>query len=172
MEFRFIDPVRDFSDGMAALRHYHEDFLVRGKRLLALAKMIDADGINESLAYQCVEMHCYYTRANNLHHRDEEHVLFPLIVNRSELVDGMIERLALDHEEIERSWCVLAEFLSRPECITNSNALLAAAADFEKLQREHLLRENEDFLPYIEKLLDKDQHAVIGRKMAAMRKVA
>jgi hypothetical protein len=39
----------------------------------------------------------------------EERALFPFIVNKSFLTDGMIERLALDHEEIDAHWAKLNE---------------------------------------------------------------
>ncbi|MGH8601941.1 MAG: hemerythrin domain-containing protein [Gammaproteobacteria bacterium] len=112
MQFQFIEPAEDFSDGLNVLYSYHQQFLERGRELLALVDRIQSDGMNEEHAYQCVQLHCYYQRANPLHHQDEERVLFPLIVQRSFLIDGMIERLALDHEEIEEAWVELAPLLS------------------------------------------------------------
>lgn len=169
MEFRFVDPAKDFSDGLQVLRAYHDDFLDTGKRLLALAEAIRKHGMNEARANECIQLHCYYTHANLLHHRDEEKVLFPLIVNKSFLIDGMIERLVLDHEEIEAAWSELSQMLSRPESITNTDALAESSRAFEKLQREHLLRENEDFFPKLELLLDRDQRARMGNMMAKLR---
>ena len=90
MKFKFIDPVKDFSNGLQVLRSYHEDFLARGAQLLILVEDIRKYGMNESCANQSIEFHSYYTRANKLHHQDEECALFPLIVNRSFLIDGMI----------------------------------------------------------------------------------
>lgn len=147
MEFRFIDPAKDFSEGMQVLQTYHDDFLDAGKQLLTLVEGICEHGMNKARASQCIHLHCYYTRANLLHHRDEEKALFPLILKKSFLIDGMIERLVLDHEAIEESWNELAKILSRPEGITNMGVLVDSAQAFEKLQREHLLREDEDFFP-------------------------
>ncbi|MGH8594702.1 MAG: hemerythrin domain-containing protein [Gammaproteobacteria bacterium] len=104
MRFQFVEPAEDFSDGLKVLYSYHEQFLERGRDLLDLVDRIQSDGMTEDHAYQCVHLHCYYQRANPLHHQDEERVLFPLIVQRSFLVDGMIERLALDHQEMEEAW--------------------------------------------------------------------
>lgn len=169
MQFRFIDPVDDFTDGMQVLRGYHEDFLERGKQLLLLVEDIHNNGMNESSASRCIEFHSYYTRANRLHHQDEEAALFPLIINQSFLIDGMIERLTLDHEEIEESWNELAVLLSAPEKITGTGKLQRLAREFEKLQREHLLREDEDFLDQVEALLSSAQCIEMGKKMAALR---
>jgi hemerythrin-like domain-containing protein len=169
MEFRFTDPATDFADGILVLRTYHRDFLIRGQRLLDLVEAIDEYGMTETYANTCVEFHCYYTRANHLHHQDEESALFPLLARRSYLIDGMLERLALDHEEIDESWSELAALLSAPEALRGSNKLLRSAREFEKLQREHLTREDEDFLPVIDTMLTQEARLNAGRKMATLR---
>jgi hemerythrin-like domain-containing protein len=171
MRFQFTDPVKDFSDGIDVLRCYHDDFFRRGKDILNLTGKISEEGVNQALAYQCIEHHNYYTRANKLHHQDEEHALFPVIVGDSPLIDGMIERLVLDHEEIEAAWTPLAKLLASPELIKDFSALMEFAEDFEKLQREHLTRENEDFLPHITSLLNELQLKEMGHKMASFRHV-
>lgn len=169
MKFRFIDPATDFTDGLEVLQVYHDDLLARGRDLLELADSMHNEGMNEATAYQCVEFHNYYTRANRLHHQDEEHALFPAIVNRSFLIDGMIERLTLDHEEIEEAWDDLSHLLATPEKITTAGKLKRLAEEFEKVQREHLVRENEDFLERVATELFSDERAAIGRKMAMLR---
>lgn len=169
MQFRFLEPAQDFSDGLEVLRCYHQVFLDQGLQLLDLTESICRDGMDETRANRCVELHCFYLRANALHHRDEECALFPRLVNQSPLIDGMIERLSLDHEEIEESWDALAEYLSKPEQITDARGLIACARGFEKLQREHLVREDRDFLPQAAMLLDAEQRVLIARTMAYSR---
>jgi len=172
MEFKYTDPVTDFSDGLMALKAYHEDFLARGQALLQLAFELKAKGMNEQYANQCMATFCHYEHANHLHHQDEEHALFPLLVGKSALFDGMIERLMLDHEEIEAAWLVLAEQLKQPEIITDFEALQLKALEFEKLQREHLTREDEDFAPLVKAELTDKQRVEVGTKMAELRHVA
>lgn len=172
MQFRFVEPTRDFSNGLGVLQTYHGEFLVAGEELLRLVEEIHAQGINEARAYRCVHLHSYYTRAGPLHHQDEERALFPLIVNRSFLLDGMIERLTLDHEEIEQAWQALAPMLSRPEHITDTKRLTELAQAFERLQREHLTRENEDFFPQVAPLLSPGQLLEMGTTMARLRRMA
>ena len=169
MKFKFIDPETDFSNGLEVIKTYHRDFLNRGKELLSLVDEIIEQGINEPLANRCVEMHCYYFHTSRLHHFDEEYGLFPLLVNQSQLIDGMIERLTLDHEEIEEDWNALAKFLGDPERIIDKKQLKELAVRFEKGQREHLMRENEDFLPEIDALLTSEQKRRIGETMASSR---
>ena len=169
MEIRFTDPVNDFANGIRVLRTYHDDFIVRGEQLLRLTEAIYKNGMTGSFATRCIEIHSYYTRANKLHHQDEEVALFPAIVNQSFLLDGMIERLTLDHEEIEETWDELAVMLGNPEQLTGVGKLKRIASEFEKKQREHLVRENEDFLAHVEKILGQEQLVTLGKKMAALR---
>ncbi len=169
MEFKFVDPVEDFSNGLVALKTYHEDILQTGEKLLKLVDEIKQQGMNEDLAIQCMNLYCYYDHANLLHHQDEEQALFPLLIGKSPLIDGMMERLILDHEEIEKAWGLLAEKLSKPELINNYDELVHLAKDFEKQQREHLTREDEDFSPKVKEVIDDGQIKQVGRKMAQLR---
>jgi len=172
MEFKFTDPATDFSNGLQVLQDYHQDFLNRGTQLVALATKIKQQGMSESLANQCMEMYCHYSHATHLHHKDEEEGLFPLLVDQSSLVIGMIERLMMDHEEIEDSWNKLAKQLITPESITNFDFLLHQTMEFEKILREHLTREDEDFSPQILKILSADQLKQAGEKMSELRHLA
>ncbi len=169
MEFKYADPVTDFSNGLVVLKTYHEDFLVRGVKLLDLVNEIKQQGMNESLANQCAAVLCHFGHANNLHHQDEEQALFPLLLGQSILIDGMIERLMMDHEEIEKSWALLAEQLSSPEQIKDYYQLIHLAEDFEKIHREHLTREDEDFSPKAKDILSSEQIQQAGKKMAELR---
>jgi hemerythrin-like domain-containing protein len=127
--------------------------------------------MNENLANRCVDMHCHYFHAGRLHHLDEEQGLFPLLVNQSRLFDGMVDLLIQDHEEIEADWDPLASMLADPEHITDPKEFLELARAFEKRQREHLIRENEDLLPRLEELLTSEQRQQAGEAMAKLRKL-
>jgi iron-sulfur cluster repair protein YtfE (RIC family) len=165
----FGGPATDFSDGLAVLLAYHERFLLEGQRLMTLAAILAKQGLDEAGTAEALRLAEWYENAMPLHHRDEERALFPRIVNRSFLIDGMIERLALDHDEIEAAWGELAPLLRHPEEITNPKRLSQAAHPFEKLLREHIVRENEDFFPNLETVLASDRRRDIGLDMARLR---
>ncbi len=169
MKFRFIDPATDFSNGLQVLQVYHDDLLLHGEELLNLTERLSNHGMNETSAYQCISSHCHYTYTCLLHHQDEEKGLFPLIVNQSPLIDGMLERLTKDHEEIEEAWEALASWLSKPEHIKDFDKFKTVARDFEKVLREHLTRENEDFLPKVKTLLTPEQLLQAGEIMKQLR---
>jgi hemerythrin-like domain-containing protein len=163
MEFKFTDPATDFSNGLQVIQDYHQDFLARGTQLVTLANNIKQQGMTEALANQCMDMYWH------LHHKDEEEGLFPLLVDQSSLLIGMMERLIMDHEEIEESWTALSTRLSHPEKITNFDHLLHLAIEFEKILRDHLTREDEDFSPQIKKILTAEQMKQAGEKMFELR---
>ncbi len=165
----FIDPATDFADGLRVLYAYHESFILQGRRLLAMAEAISRQGVGEEAAAEAVRLAEYYEGTTRLHHQDEERALFPFIVNRSFLTDGMIERLALDHEEIEEHWTKLNEVLRAPEQIADPARFLELAARFEKSLKTHIERENLDFFPVLEKMLSPHQLAGIGQRMARLR---
>jgi iron-sulfur cluster repair protein YtfE (RIC family) len=168
----FQDPATDFSDGLKLLLAYHERFLGEGQRLMAFAATLAQQGLDEAGAAEALRLAEWYENAMPLHHRDEERALFPRIVNRSFLIDGMIERLALDHDEIEAAWGELAPLLRHPEEIANPKRLSQVAHPFEKLLREHIVRENEDFFPQLKTLLSVDQLRHIAQAMACLRGLA
>jgi iron-sulfur cluster repair protein YtfE (RIC family) len=165
----FADPATDFSDGLKVLLAYHERFLVEGQRLVAFAATLTQQGLDEAGAAKALRLAEWYENAMPLHHRDEERALFPRIINRSFLIDGMIERLALDHDEIEALWGDLAPLLRHPEEIANPKRLSQFAHRYEKLLREHIVRENEDFFPKLEAFLASDRRREIGLDMARLR---
>ncbi|SMG65259.1 [similarity to] hemerythrin HHE cation binding domain-containing protein [methanotrophic bacterial endosymbiont of Bathymodiolus sp.] len=169
MEFKYKEPVNGFDDGLAVLKSYHEDFLARGEKLLQLVANLKEHGMNETYANECMAMYCHYQHATHLHHQDEEQSLFPLLAGSSALVDGMIERLMMDHEEIEDTWKVVAKQLKQPDKITSFDLLQDATIRFEKLLREHLTREDEDFSPHAQAILNDKLRAEAGEKMAEMR---
>ena len=169
MEFRFTEPATDYRNGLRVLRAYHEAFIKQGEQLLSLAIHIQHRGVDEKSAYQCVAHYSYFSRANPLHHRDEEHSLFPLLLEKSLLLDAMLERLTLDHEEIEQCWDELAAALRNPESIQDRDRFMELTYVFERLQREHLIRENEDLFPLVEEQLSPAQLAAAGAKMAKFR---
>jgi len=169
VEFKYKEPVAGFEDGLAVLQTYHEDFVARGDQLLKLVANLKEQGMNEAYANECMDTYCHYDHATFLHHQDEEQSLFPLVLGKSALIDGMIERLILDHEEIEAAWKLIAEQFKKPESITNFEALEQSTIEFEKLLRDHLTREDEDFSPQVQAILNKQQIAEAGEKMADMR---
>lgn len=169
MKFKFTDPATDFSDGLKVIKDYHESLLQKGETLLLVVDEVKQQGMNEALANRCIDLHCFYFHANRLHHLDEEQGLFPLLTDYSHFYNGMMDLLTHDHEEIEYDWQLLAQMLGKPEGISDNTKFHTLAMTFEKKQREHLKREEEDFLPKIELILSLAEKQQAGKKMSALR---
>ncbi|MGH8582284.1 MAG: hemerythrin domain-containing protein [Gammaproteobacteria bacterium] len=166
----FADPATDFSDGLKVIDAYHRGFLAYGQRLLLLADGLCEHGVDAARSREAAALACYYDQATRLHHRDEERALFPLIVNRSFLIDGMIERLALDHEELENLWVALAGGLGGLGTITDRGEWRERVRRFERQLRTHIEREDMDFFPEVANLLPMERRSTLGRRMAALRR--
>ncbi|NOQ65193.1 MAG: hypothetical protein GQ582_11840 [Methyloprofundus sp.] len=172
MEFKYKEPISDFNDGLVVLKTYHEDFIEHGQNLLTLVANLKQHGMTEAYANECMATYCHYDHATFLHHQDEEQGLFPLLLGHSALIDGMIERLMLDHEEIESAWKLISDQLKQPDQISNFEALESSAIEFEALLRGHLTREDEDFSPHVQAILNTEQRVIAGEKMAEIRHLA
>ena len=169
MEFKFTDPATDFTDGLQVIKDYHAHFLACGKKLLALVEQMAQEGMNESLANRSIELHCHYFHAHRLHHLDEEQALFPFLEQQSKLFDGMVDLLIDDHEAIEEGWEKLSKLLGNPENISDIPQFKELSSAFEKRLREHLIREDEDFLPKVDLLLSASQKQQAGALMQKLR---
>jgi hemerythrin-like domain-containing protein len=90
-----------------------------------------------------------------------------MIVNRSFLIDGMLERLVLDHDEIEDLWTDLGGWLQTTD--GPPARYLELAPRFEKILRTHIEREDTDFFPVIIELLTPEQPRELGKGMAQLR---
>jgi len=166
---KYKDPADHFDNGLQVLNLYHQALLETGQQLMILVDEINQQGMNEIAANQCMSLFCFYSHALFLHHQDEEQGLFPLLVDQSSLIIGMIERLMTDHQEIEENWHLFAKQLGQPENIRHIESFSHQAIAFEKLLREHLTREDKDFSPLIQNLLSEQQIKQAGEKMFQLR---
>lgn len=172
MQFKYSEPATDFSDALLVIKDYHQHFLECGAFLLDLVEQINEKGMNESLALRCITLHCQYFHAHRLHHLDEEQALFPLLEQQSQLFAGMVDLLTEDHEAIEEDWAALSPLLGGPEKIANLDEFKQCSHAFEKRLREHIQREDEDFLPKVVPILSSEQKAQAGALMQFLRSPA
>ncbi|NOQ37104.1 MAG: hypothetical protein GQ569_14630 [Methylococcaceae bacterium] len=169
MEFLFIEPANDFSNGKLVLKAYHEDFKKRGKQLLETVASIQKQGMTAELAQNCVAFYCQYSIANQLHQQDEEMLVFPLAVQTEPELREIIKHLEVEHEEINKLWDALTEQLTEPEEVDDFETLQSLIVEFELKQREHLEREEQMLLPKITALFNESQWQALGIEMEKSR---
>ena len=113
----------------------------------------------------------YFSSSGRRHHEDEEQDLFPLLIRQSLKLADLVNSLKQEHNRLEELWQAIEPELRRMPEPTDPDAFIAAASAFCSLNREHVIRENTDFLPVAQSSLSSQQIRDIGRAMANRRGV-
>jgi hemerythrin-like domain-containing protein len=166
---QYIEPLQDFSDGLAVLKAYHERMLGCCEALRTLARQAETETWQEGFDVLAAGVVGFLSVATALHHRDEERALFPELVDAPGLMALMVERLEEDHDELERLWARLEPLLSEPGSIAGTPGFARRARRFAQLLQWHIEREDENFFPEVEKALTGGQRRRIGAAMAQLR---
>jgi hemerythrin-like domain-containing protein len=111
----------------------------------------------------------YFSRSARQHHEDEEQDLFPLLIRQSLKLADLVNSLKSEHRKLDELWQTIEPGLRRMPEPSDPEAFIAAASEFCSLNREHVLRENTDFLPVAQSSLSSQQLGDIGRSMARRR---
>jgi hemerythrin-like domain-containing protein len=144
--------------------------------LLRLAPHLAAHGADVDARQAASNVMRYFDTAGRDHHADEEHDLFPALLESMAGSDPVCLRditLALthDHRELDAVWQALRrqlESVARGE----ASALDAAAVDeFVVRHTRHIAREESELLPMAKRLLSEEQLQGIGKAMRARRGV-
>ncbi len=104
--------------------------------------------------------------ADRCHHAKEEVVLFPVLVKASpETGADLARRLTSDHRAFRKLVGSTRELLSRAEDDEGSRGQLAKNLDtYTRLLREHILIENEQLLPEIERSIAPEERARLAEE--------
>ena len=115
----------------------------------------------------------YFDTAGEMHHKDEDEDLFPLVrrqaasQGRAE-VAAVIDELEREHETMHHQWRRLRERLG---AIAGGEGALDTEelSKFAWLYRRHMEREAAAVMPFARTALQPDQIAALGERMAARR---
>lgn len=113
----------------------------------------------------------YFSSSAPLHHQDEELDLFPLLVRQSLKLADLVHALKQEHRRLDALWEALQAGLQRITELDDIDTFTENAAAFCALNREHVRRENLEFLPLAQSSLSTRQLQDIGLAMAARRGV-
>jgi hemerythrin-like domain-containing protein len=158
-----------FDEPLALLRACHHKIVAHCELLEQIVQtMQQGDGEFDSrdAARRVIT---YFTRSARLHHEDEEQDLFPLLIRQSLKLADLVNRLKREHVRLDELWQRIEPELRRMPEPADAEAFIAAASAFCELNREHVIRENSDFLPVAESSLSSRQIKDIGRAMAQRR---
>ena len=165
------DDLPGFDEPLALLRACHKNILAHCDRLEALVEHVEAQGIDDEARKAARDIARYFSTSALLHHRDEEEDLFPRLNRQSLKIAELIRDLKQEHARLDQFWEVMiTELRSLPDN-GFSDDFLQASRDFCTLNRQHVNRENMEFLPLAASSLSQLELADIGESMATRRGV-
>ena len=159
-----------FDDPVAVLRACHERMLEHCDLLERLVDHVADKGPDMEASSAAARVYRYFSTAAKHHHQDEEQDLFPLLARQSMKIADLAFALRKDHERSDALWDALAPALRRVQDIEGNADFAAHAAEFCRLTREHVQRENREFLPLVQHSLSNRQLQDIGRAMEKRRR--
>lgn len=163
------DKLPGFDEPLALLRACHKNILAHCDRLEALVLHVAAQGIDDEARKTARDIVRYFSTSARLHHRDEEEDLFPRLNRQSLRIAELIQDLKQEHTRLDQLWEVMVTELKSLPGNGFSDDFLQANRDFCTLSRQHVNRENMEFLPLAASSLSQLDLGEIGASMADRR---
>ena len=160
-----------FESPLELLRACHTKILEHCDLLERLVAATRDQGDPAELREAARRIVSYFSSSARLHHQDEEVDLFPRLVRQSLKLADLVHALKQEHRQLDALWETLQNGLRRITELGDIDSLATTAAEFCTLNREHVRRENLEFLPLAQSSLSTQQLQDIGIAMAARRGV-
>jgi hemerythrin-like domain-containing protein len=160
-----------FDDPLALLRACHTHILDHCELLERIAERLADGTADEATREAARKVVRYFSTSARLHHQDEEQDLFPRLIRQSLKMADLIHALRQVHAELDVLWTGLEPELKRFPNVGDAETFMEQASRFCELNREHIRRENMDFLPLADSSLSSRQLKDIGVAMAGRRGV-
>src|SRR5512135_2009378 len=143
------------------------------RRLAAHVVTAGADGDARAAAHNVIR---YFDSAGRHHHDDEEHDLFPALLESTADSDPvgvrqLVDTLKLDHRELDAGWQKLKRWLVRIEAGEPIAPAQEEIAQFIDRYARHIALEERDLLPMAARLLGPAALGRIGQSMRQRRGV-
>jgi hemerythrin-like domain-containing protein len=160
-----------FDQPLALLKACHTKILAHCDLLEELLANLADAGRDEDVRSAARRAVTYFSTGARLHHQDEETDLFPLLIRQSLKLADLIHGLKQEHRQLDTLWEAIAADLKHSQDIADRATLADRVRAFCELNRQHVKRENMEFLPRAEGILSSRQLKDIGTAMAARRGV-
>ncbi len=159
-----------FDEPLALLLACHKKIIAHCDMLDDLLAHIKECGIDDEARKSARSIERYFSTSAVLHHRDEEEDLFPRLNRQSIKIAELVQELKQEHTKLDKLWETIAPELKQlPDSFSDN--FLEAARDFCTLSRQHVNRENMEFLPLAASSLSQLDLGDIGESMAKRRGV-
>jgi len=163
------DNLPGFDQPLALLRACHTRMLDHCELLEQLVAHLNDDTIDAETGSAARSVMAYFSSSALQHHQDEEDDLFPLLARQSLKLADLIHSLRQEHAELDGLWKVLEPELMRFPDVADRTAFTTNAGRYCEISRQHVRRENMEFLPLAESSLSRAQLQDIGAAMAERR---
>lgn len=170
-EEKLHDTLPGFDEPLALLRACHKNIIDHCDKLENLVTHIDTQGVDDEARKAASNIFRYFSTSALLHHRDEEEDLFPRLNRQSIKIAELIRDLKQEHTKLDQFWEIMMPELKKLPDDNFSEEFLQASRDFCALSRQHVNRENMEFLPLAASSLSELELTDIGESMAARRGV-
>ncbi len=158
-----------FDEPLALLRACHNKIVAHCELIEEIVSALQGNNEDLDTRQAARQVITYFTSSARQHHEDEEKDLFPLLIRQSLKLADLVNGLKQEHRTLDELWAAIEPELRRMPEPANPNAFIAAASAFCNLNREHVIRENTDFLPVAQNSLSSQQIKDLGRAMAQRR---
>jgi hemerythrin-like domain-containing protein len=158
-----------FDEPLALLRACHGKIVEHCELIEDIVRALQGNSDELDTRQAARKAITYFTSSARQHHEDEEQNLFPLLIRQSLKLADLVNSLKQEHRTLDELWLAIEPELRRMPEPADPDAFIAAASAFCKLNREHVIRENTDFLPIAQSSLSSQQIKDIGRAMAQRR---
>ncbi|MDX8380409.1 MAG: hemerythrin domain-containing protein [Gallionella sp.] len=111
----------------------------------------------------------YFDTAGQFHHQDEEQELFPVLRQITGLDTALLDRLLTEHVVLLSVWDALRPSLQRLAAGDEVSLELNLVEEFIARYSAHIATENTALLPMATRVLNPQQLAFMGQKMAERR---
>lgn len=162
-----------FDQPLEMLAACHERIEVQLAALERLSQQLAKNGCDTETRSTAQAVLQYFDTSGEMHHKDEDEDLFPLVRVRAAAqgrteVAAVIDELEREHSTMHSQWRRMREQL---RAIADGGARLDTeeVARFTWLYRRHMERESAAVLPFAREALDENQRAALGKRMAARR---
>jgi len=166
------DNLPGFDEPLALLRACHTRILDHCELLEQLVTKVKAQGDETEIRDTARKLITYFSNSARLHHRDEENDLFPRLARQSLKLADLIHALRQEHEQLDVLWAALEASLKQVTRLDDLEPFVATATRFCELSRQHVRREEMEFLPIAASSLSSEQIKDIGVAMAGRRGVS
>ena len=160
-----------FDDPLGMLRASQRQILEHCTRLEELVARCTGQDIDTEAREAARQITRCFSSTAVLHHRDMEEDLYPRLNRQSLKLAELVQGLKQERRDVTAQWESLAPILKQLPAEGFSSEFAQTAGDFCARYRQHINREQTEFLPFASSSLSRQQLLEVGEAMAARRRV-